>query len=46
MHNAHERFGTLEFTNRVKDTTTRVRAYIDHVVLQPAQNEQPRPAPT
>jgi len=25
MLNAHERFGTLEFTKRTKDTTTRVR---------------------
>jgi hypothetical protein len=40
MQNAHERFGTLEFTKRVKDTTTRVRVYIDRVVLEPAQNEQ------
>jgi hypothetical protein len=25
MHNAHERFGSLEFIKRTKDTTTRVR---------------------
>jgi hypothetical protein len=36
MQNAHERFGTVEFTKRMKDTTTRVRAYIDLVVLEPA----------
>jgi hypothetical protein len=40
MQNAHERFGTLEFTKRVKDTTTRVRVYVDRVVLEPAQNKQ------
>jgi hypothetical protein len=40
MQNAHERFGTLEFTKRMKDTTTRVRVYIDRVVLEPAQREQ------
>ena len=40
MQNAHERFGTLEFIKRTKGTTTRVRAYIDRVVVEPAQNEQ------
>jgi len=25
MRNAHERFGTLEFTRRMKDTTTHIR---------------------
>ena len=40
MQNAHERFGTLEFTKRMKDTTTRVRVYIDRIVLEPAQNQQ------
>lgn len=40
MRNAHERFGTLEFTKRTKDTTTRVRVHIDHAVVQPARNEQ------
>src|ERR1700676_5074804 len=40
MQNAHERFGTLEFTKCMKDTTTRVRVYVDRVVLEPAQNEQ------
>lgn len=34
MQNAHERFGTLEFTKRMKDTTTRVRVYVDRVVLE------------
>jgi hypothetical protein len=40
MQNAHERFGTLEFTRRMKDTTTRVRVYIDRIVLEPTQNKQ------
>lgn len=39
MQNAHERFGILEFTKRVKDTTTRVRLYADRIVLEPAKNE-------
>jgi hypothetical protein len=34
MQNAHERFGSLEFVNRTKDTTTRVRVHIDRVVLE------------
>jgi hypothetical protein len=40
MQNAHERFGTVEFTKRMKDITTRIRAPIDRVVLEPAQNKQ------
>ncbi len=40
MQNAHERFGTLEFTKRVKDTTTRVRVYIDRAILEPAKDER------
>ncbi len=40
MHNAHERFGTLEFIKRTKDTTTRVRVYIDRVVLETAKDER------
>lgn len=39
MQNAHERFGTLEFTKRVKDTTTRVRVYADRIVLEPPKDE-------
>ena len=38
MQNAHERFGTLEFTKRMKDTTTRVRVHIDRTVLEPAKD--------
>ena len=40
MQNAHERFGTLEFTKRMKDTTTRVRVYVDRVVLESPKEEQ------
>lgn len=40
MQNAHERFGTLEFTKRTKDTTTRVRVYVDRAILEPAKVEQ------
>src|SRR5712691_1475131 len=40
MQNAHERFGTLEFIKRTKDTTTRVRVYIDRVVLETARDER------
>src|SRR6266403_433953 len=40
MQNAHERFGTLEFIKRTKDTTTRVRVYIDRVVLETAKDER------
>jgi hypothetical protein len=38
MLNAHDRFGTLEFTKRMKDTTTRVRVHVDRAVLEPARN--------
>lgn len=38
MQNAHERFGGLEFTKQTKDTTTRVRVYIDRVVLETAND--------
>lgn len=32
MKNAHQRFGVLEYTKRMKDTTTRVRLRLDHFV--------------
>jgi hypothetical protein len=32
MRNAHERFGMLEFTKRVKDTTTHIRLRLDRLV--------------
>src|SRR5271168_2590106 len=39
MQNAHERFGTLEFTKRVKDTTTRVRVYMDRLIVEVGKEE-------
>ena len=38
MQNAHERFGTLEFTKRSKETITRVRVHVDRAVLEPARD--------
>jgi hypothetical protein len=38
MQNAHERFGSVEFIKRTKDTTTRVRVHIDRVVLETAKD--------
>lgn len=32
MRNAHERFGILEFTKRMKDTTTQIRLRLDRLV--------------
>ncbi|MGO8735830.1 MAG: hypothetical protein ACLQVM_23895 [Terriglobia bacterium] len=32
MNNAHERFGVLEYTKRMKDTTTRIRLRVDRFV--------------
>lgn len=40
MQNAHERFGTLGFIKRTKDTITRVKAYVDRAVLEPAAGER------
>jgi len=40
MQNAHERFGTVEFTKRVKDTTTRVRVHIDRAVVELTKDER------
>jgi hypothetical protein len=40
LQNAHQRFGSLEFIKRMKDTTTRVRVHIDRAVLGPPKNEQ------
>jgi hypothetical protein len=39
MQNAHERFGTLEFVKRVKDTTTRVRVYMDRLIVEQGKEE-------
>ena len=32
MKNAHERFGFLEYTKRMKDTTTRIRLHLDRFI--------------
>ena len=32
MKNAHERFGALEYTKRMKDTTTRIRVRLDRFI--------------
>jgi hypothetical protein len=40
MRNAHERFGTVAFTKRVKDTTTRIRVYMDRLIAEPARKER------
>jgi hypothetical protein len=40
MQNAHERFGSLEFTKRMRGTTTRVRVHIDRAVLEGTKNGQ------
>jgi hypothetical protein len=39
MQNAHERFGTLEFTKQVKDTTTHVRVHVDRAVVEAPKDE-------
>jgi hypothetical protein len=40
VQNAHQRFGSLEFMKRTKDTTTRVRVHIDRAVLETPQDER------
>ncbi|MCI0723682.1 MAG: hypothetical protein L0338_32695 [Acidobacteria bacterium] len=40
MKNAHERFGSLEFTKRVKETTTRIRVYMDRLIAEPPREER------
>lgn len=40
MKNAHERFGTVAFTKRVKDTTTRIRVYTDRLIAEPGKEER------
>src|ERR1700682_323320 len=40
LQNAHQRFGSLEFTKRTKDTTTRVRVHIDRAVLETPKDER------
>src|SRR5882724_10750922 len=40
MQNAHDRFGSLEFIKRTKDTITRVRVHIDRAVLETPKDER------
>jgi len=40
MQNAHERFGSLEFIKRTKDTTTCVRVHIDRAILETPKDER------
>ncbi len=40
MKNAHQRFGTLEFTKRMKDTTTDIRLRMDRFIGEPAADER------
>lgn len=40
MKNAHERFGLLEFTKRVKDTATRIRVHMDRLIAEPAKENR------
>jgi hypothetical protein len=38
MKNAHERFGVLEYTKRMKDTTTRIRLHLDRFIGEVESN--------
>lgn len=38
MQNAHERFGALELTRRVKDTVNEVRVQMDRLILEPSKD--------
>ena len=40
MQNAHERFGSLEFIKRMKDTTTRVRVFVDRAIVEPPKDDR------
>ena len=38
MRNAHERFGVLELTRRVKDTVNEVRVQMDRLIVEPGKD--------
>jgi len=38
MRNAHERFGVLELTRRVKDTVNEVRIQMDRLIVEPGKD--------
>lgn len=40
MQNAHERFGRLEFVRHTKDATTRIRVFVDRLVVDPPKDER------
>jgi len=40
MKNAHERFGTLQFTKRLKDTTTDIRLQLDRFIGEAAAEDR------
>lgn len=40
MQNAHERFGSLEYTNRTKDTITRIRVHVDRAIVEAAKDNR------
>jgi hypothetical protein len=42
MKNAHERFGVLEYTKRMKDTTTRIRLRLDRFIGEVGSAENGR----
>ena len=43
MKNAHERFGVLEYTKRMKDTTTRIRLRLDRFIGEVEDDGTVRP---
>ncbi len=45
MKNAHQRFGTVAFAKRVKDTTTQIRVHMDRLIAEPAKDAR-GPVPT
>jgi hypothetical protein len=42
MKNAHERFGVLEYTKRMKDTTTRIRLQLDRFIGEVEEGQNGR----
>ncbi len=38
MKNAHDRFGFVAFTKRVKDTTTQIRVHMDRLIAEPVKD--------
>jgi len=40
MRNAHERFGVLELTRRVRDTTNEIQVQMDRLILEPGKDSR------